>query len=136
MAHAVTCADLLARVKQLAPVIREYADRGERERHLMDPVVEALQDAGLYSMLVPRTPGGLQVDPLTLVKKSVAARTSQWSFRTAPNLYRPCGAAAQVPYSADAGYCAPLSCRYDAPDWLRHPGAGDSPRSDCLRPSG
>ena len=66
MAHAVTCEDLLARVKQLAPVIREHADRGERERHLMDPVVEALQDAGLYSMLVPRTLGGLQVDPLTL----------------------------------------------------------------------
>ena len=66
MAHAVTCEDLLTRVQELAPLIREHADRGERERHLMDPVVEALQDAGLYHMLVPRTLGGLQVDPLTL----------------------------------------------------------------------
>ncbi len=66
MAHVVTCEDLLTRVQQLAPVIREHAARGEQERHLMDPVVEALQDAGFYRLLVPRTLGGLQVDPLTL----------------------------------------------------------------------
>src|SRR5215510_15732684 len=65
MAHSVTCEDLLTRVQQLAPVLRAHADQGERERHLMDPVVEALQDAGLYHLLVPRTLGGLQVDPLT-----------------------------------------------------------------------
>lgn len=66
MTHAVTCEGLLERVQQLAPLIREHTDRGERERHLMDPVVEALQDAELYRMLVPHTWGGLQVDPLTL----------------------------------------------------------------------
>ncbi len=58
MAHVVTCEDLLTRVQQLAPVIREHAARGEQERHLMDPVVEALQDAGFYRLLVPRTLGG------------------------------------------------------------------------------
>src|SRR5438132_6594113 len=66
MAHLVTCEDRLARVQQLAPAPHEHAARGEQERHLMDPVVEALQDAGLYHMLVPRSLGGLQVDPLTL----------------------------------------------------------------------
>jgi alkylation response protein AidB-like acyl-CoA dehydrogenase len=66
MADAVTREGLLARVQQLAPVIREHADRGEQERHLADPVVQALQDAGFYHMLVPRALGGLQVDPLTL----------------------------------------------------------------------
>src|SRR5687767_28265 len=65
MTHEVTREDLLERVQQLAPVIQEYADRAEQERHLADPVVEAMQDAGLYRMLVPRTLGGLQVDPLT-----------------------------------------------------------------------
>jgi alkylation response protein AidB-like acyl-CoA dehydrogenase len=65
MAHNSTQAGLLARVQQLAPVIREYADQGERERHLADPLVTALQDAGLYGLLVPRALGGLQVDPLT-----------------------------------------------------------------------
>ena len=66
MADAFTREGLLERVQQLAPVMREHADRGERERHLADPVVQALQDAGFYYMLVPRALGGLQVDPLTL----------------------------------------------------------------------
>lgn len=65
MARDVTREELLATVETLAPLIREHADRGERERHLADPVVEALQDAELYRMLVPRELGGLQVDPLT-----------------------------------------------------------------------
>jgi alkylation response protein AidB-like acyl-CoA dehydrogenase len=65
MTHAVTHEDLLERVQQLAPVIQEHADRGEQERHLADPVVAAIQEAGLYRMLVPRALGGLQVDPLT-----------------------------------------------------------------------
>ena len=65
MTHEVTREDLLERVQQLAPVIQEYADRAEQERHLADPVVAALQEAGLYRMLIPRELGGLQVDPLT-----------------------------------------------------------------------
>lgn len=65
MAHEIPSADVLARVQRLAPVIREHADRGEQQCHLADPLVEALQDAGVYHMLVPRELGGLQVDPLT-----------------------------------------------------------------------
>lgn len=65
MAHEVTSEDLLKRVQQLAPIIREHADQGEQQRHLADPLVEALQEAGIYHMLVPRELGGLQVDPLT-----------------------------------------------------------------------
>ena len=42
MTHEVTRESVLASVQQLTPVIREYADRGEQERHLADPVVEAL----------------------------------------------------------------------------------------------
>src|SRR5437879_7050303 len=68
MPHVVTCADLLARVQELAPVLRAHADEGERARHLMDPVVEALHDAELYRLLVPRALGGLQVEPLTLYR--------------------------------------------------------------------
>jgi hypothetical protein len=66
MTHAVTCEDLGGRVPHLAPVMREHAARGEHERHLMDAVVEALEDARRSHLLVPRTLGGLQVDPPTL----------------------------------------------------------------------
>jgi Acyl-CoA dehydrogenase, N-terminal domain len=53
------------RWRRSPPLIKEHADSGERERHLMDPVVEALRDSGLYRIRVPRHLGGLQVDPLT-----------------------------------------------------------------------
>ena len=62
---------------RLAPLIREHADRGERERHLADPIVEALQDAELYRMLVPHELGGLQVDPLIVLPGSGGARPNR-----------------------------------------------------------
>jgi alkylation response protein AidB-like acyl-CoA dehydrogenase len=65
MGPEVSREELLERVRQIAPIIREYADLGERQRHLADPIVEAVRDAGLYKMIVPRDLGGLQVDPLT-----------------------------------------------------------------------
>jgi indole-3-acetate monooxygenase len=65
MGHEVSHEELLDRVQQIAPIIREYADLGERQRHLADPIVEAVRGAGLYKMMVPRDLGGLQVDPLT-----------------------------------------------------------------------
>src|ERR671933_1849359 len=68
MARNVTHAGLFESIQQLTPVIREHADGGERERHLADPLVAALQDAGLYGLLVPRELGGLQVDPLTFYR--------------------------------------------------------------------
>jgi indole-3-acetate monooxygenase len=65
MGQEVTREELLERVQQIAPVVREYADQGEQQQHLADPIVDAIREAGLYQMLVPRELGGLQVDPLT-----------------------------------------------------------------------
>jgi indole-3-acetate monooxygenase len=65
MGQEVTREELLERVQQLAPIVREHADQGEQQRHLADPIVEAIREAGLFQMLVPRELGGLQVDPLT-----------------------------------------------------------------------
>src|SRR6516165_6409210 len=65
MGQEVTREELLERVQQIAPVVREHAEQGEQQRHLADPIVEAIREAGLYQMLVPRELGGLQVDPLT-----------------------------------------------------------------------
>jgi indole-3-acetate monooxygenase len=65
MVQEVGREELLERVQQIAPVVREYADRGEQQRHLADPIVKAIREAGLYQMLVPRELGGLQVDALT-----------------------------------------------------------------------
>jgi indole-3-acetate monooxygenase len=65
MAQEVSREELLERVQQIAPVVREHADQSEQQRHLADPIVEAIRDAGLYRMVVPRELGGLQVDAVT-----------------------------------------------------------------------
>jgi alkylation response protein AidB-like acyl-CoA dehydrogenase len=65
MPQEVTREELLERLQPIAPVVREHADWGEQHGHLADPIVEAICDADLYRMLVPRELGGLEVDPLT-----------------------------------------------------------------------
>jgi alkylation response protein AidB-like acyl-CoA dehydrogenase len=57
--------ELLAAVQALAPRLREAAKEIEASRSLTEPIVQALVDAGLYRMLLPRSLGGGQLDPLT-----------------------------------------------------------------------
>ena len=57
-------ASTLDSVRSLAPTIREHADRIEQDRCLPAPVVRGLLDAGVFRMLVPRSLGGDEIDPL------------------------------------------------------------------------
>ncbi len=52
----------------LRPVIRGYRDEIEREQRLPKALVEQFHAAGFYSLIIPRSMGGLQVDPLTYVR--------------------------------------------------------------------
>jgi hypothetical protein len=69
MATAVattTLEGLLGRVRELEPLIREYALRAERERRLAQPVSDALRDAGFFRIFRPASRGdGLELDPVT-----------------------------------------------------------------------
>ena len=59
---------LLEAARRLAPLIRENADQTDANRELPKPVFQALADAGLYLMAVPRAVGGLEVDFPTYVQ--------------------------------------------------------------------
>ena len=48
--------------RRLAPLVRENADRIDADRELPKPVFNALADAGLYLMCVPRACGGPEID--------------------------------------------------------------------------
>jgi indole-3-acetate monooxygenase len=52
----------------LHPIIRGHHAELEREQRLPKALVERLQAAGFYRMVIPRALGGLQVDPLTYVR--------------------------------------------------------------------
>src|SRR5262249_33055792 len=47
-----------AKVQELAPTIREHADRAEREAQMPREVAEAFHQAGLFRILLPRSLGG------------------------------------------------------------------------------
>src|SRR5262245_16869367 len=60
--------DCIARARAVAPLIAAHAARGDHEREIAPEVLTALHDAQLMRMLLPRSCGGLETDPLTFVQ--------------------------------------------------------------------
>ena len=54
--------------RKLAPMIRSSADQIEADRELPQPLFEALADAGLFLLALPRTLGGAEIDLPTYVQ--------------------------------------------------------------------
>ena len=54
--------------QNLAPMIRSCADQIEAERELPRPLFEALADAGLFQLALPRALGGAEIDLPTYVQ--------------------------------------------------------------------
>jgi alkylation response protein AidB-like acyl-CoA dehydrogenase len=75
--------DLLASVRALAPRLRAASDEIERGRSLTEPLVQAMVEAGLYRMLLPRSLGGGEIDPLAyfdvVEALTKAESTAAWS---------------------------------------------------------
>jgi alkylation response protein AidB-like acyl-CoA dehydrogenase len=63
-----TSRDLLAATAALLPLIRESRDEIERQRRVSEPVVQGMADAGIFKAFYPRSLGGLEVDPMTLME--------------------------------------------------------------------
>jgi indole-3-acetate monooxygenase len=59
---------LLAKARALGPLIREHAAEAERQRRLSKPVIDALNRAGITKMLLPKSLGGLETDPVTMLR--------------------------------------------------------------------
>ncbi|MFE0518024.1 acyl-CoA dehydrogenase family protein [Streptomyces sp. NPDC058954] len=75
---------LVARLRDLAPFVREHALRAEQERRVPDEVVAALTEAGVFRMNVPRRYGGYQTAPHTQVEAlaEIAAACGSTAFAT------------------------------------------------------
>jgi alkylation response protein AidB-like acyl-CoA dehydrogenase len=60
--------EVVARVTALVPLIREHAEKSSEERRVVPEVVEALEEAGLFKLLVPRRLGGLETNLRTTME--------------------------------------------------------------------
>jgi alkylation response protein AidB-like acyl-CoA dehydrogenase len=66
--HAGVGADLVEAARALAPRIEATAEQIEHDRAIPRALVDALIDAGLFRMLLPRSLGGIELDLPTYVK--------------------------------------------------------------------
>jgi indole-3-acetate monooxygenase len=65
---SILSSSYLNTVRALAPRIAEHAEESERERRLSTPLVDALVEAGLFRLWIPRAFGGEEVDAVTFVE--------------------------------------------------------------------
>src|SRR5690242_20545804 len=55
----------LERARELKPMLAAASDETERGREVTPEVVEAMKERGIFRMLLPRSIGGAELDPLT-----------------------------------------------------------------------
>ena len=55
----------LERARELKPMLAAAGDETERGREVTPEIVEAMKDRGIFRMLLPRSLGGAELDPLT-----------------------------------------------------------------------
>jgi alkylation response protein AidB-like acyl-CoA dehydrogenase len=60
--------DYLARARKLAPDVAAFAVETERDCRVPDALMDKLHDAGMFRLLLPRSLGGAELDPLTFVQ--------------------------------------------------------------------
>ncbi len=88
----------LDRAKELQPMLRAAGDEIERHRQLPDAIVEALVERGIFKMLLPRSIGGAELDPLTYT--AVLEALGQADGSTAWSLGQNSGCSMTAPYLA------------------------------------
>jgi len=60
--------DYIGRARELAPTIAAAGDEIEKRRQLPEPIADALVQAGMFKLVVPRSVGGAELDPMTYVQ--------------------------------------------------------------------
>ncbi len=79
--------ELLARVEALVPELAAQAPEAERLRRPTDASIEALEQAGLFRLMVPRAYGGLELDLDTFLEVGLALAEADASIAWVASFY-------------------------------------------------
>src|SRR6185437_3775766 len=91
--------DYVGRVAALAPLITGSIDEIERDRRLPAPLLDAMLEAGLFRLLVPRSPGSTPA-PLGACARPQSA--AWWAHISRPSRPGRCSVATRAPCSPGA----------------------------------
>jgi alkylation response protein AidB-like acyl-CoA dehydrogenase len=72
VAEVPSAAELVARVQELHPLLAKNAAAGERDRRVVEESIQALADAGMFKLAVPKRYGGYQAPMRTILDVSAA----------------------------------------------------------------
>src|ERR1051326_5342162 len=115
--------DYLERARELRPLLAAHGDEIERRREVTPEVVAAMKERGIFRMLLPRSLGGAELDPLTYT--AVLEELAQGDGSTAWCLGQNSGCSMIAPYlpadSAEEVFGGPRGILAWGPDL---PGAG------------
>jgi alkylation response protein AidB-like acyl-CoA dehydrogenase len=64
--------ELVARIKELQPLLREHAAQGEQDRRVAEDVIQALRAAGVLKIATPKRYGGYETSMRTMLDVSAA----------------------------------------------------------------
>ena len=65
-------AELIARVRELQPMVRANSAQGEKDRRVVEESIQALADAGMFKVAVPKRYGGYETSMRTMLDVSAA----------------------------------------------------------------
>jgi alkylation response protein AidB-like acyl-CoA dehydrogenase len=83
-------ADLVAGVRELLPLLRENAARGEQDRRVAQESIDALTAAGVFKIAQPRRYGGYQTSMRTMLDVSAAVGEADGGTSWAVTLLNVC----------------------------------------------
>src|SRR5207248_2779960 len=92
----VSRAGYLDRARELRPMLAAASDETERGREVTPEIVDAMIERGIFRMLLPRSIGGAELDPLTYT--AVLESLAQGDGSTAWSLGQNSGCSMIAPY--------------------------------------
>jgi alkylation response protein AidB-like acyl-CoA dehydrogenase len=141
---AIKTSEWVERAQALAPIVAQWRDAGEQERHIPRPLFEALCDAGVFTISAAKAVGGAAVEEETVLQviEELARQDGSvgWNVMIASNAaiiasYLP-AATLRVPGGFRLTGCWTFASGCHQAAWMLGSSTVMAQGTPCLRPDG